>query len=169
MTVTSERVTRVVGLVIAVVYAGLIGWLFASQPQSITEAVGGLSANLGAYQIDVQAFADGLVFFRNDQFVEARAAWRRADPASRDARTQFYIGYSYYRQGWHRTHHDDALYKDGLASVDRAITLAPGGRLVVDDPNLQIHTADELRAELEAGLTHDASDFNPLRIFEGRK
>jgi hypothetical protein len=39
----------------------------------------------------------------------------------------------------------------------------------VDDPNLQIHTADELRAELQAGLTHDASDFNPLRIFESRK
>jgi hypothetical protein len=169
MAATDERITRVAGLVTVVAYAGLIGWLFASQPRSITEAVGGLSANLGTYQIDQQAFADGLAFFRNDQFVEARAAWLRADAAARDAQTQFYIAYSYYRQGWHRTHREDALYKEGLASVDRAIALAPGGRLVVDDPTLQIQTADELRAELQAGLTRDVSDFNPLRIFESRK
>jgi hypothetical protein len=26
-----------------------------------------------------------------------------------------------------------------------------------------------LRAELQRGLTHDASDFNPLRVIESRK
>jgi hypothetical protein len=164
-----EPFTRAAGLAVAIAYAAVIGWLFMAQPQSVTEAVGGVSDALGVYTIDQQAFADGLQFFRNEQFVEARAAFARADPAARDARTQFYIAYSFYRQGWHRTHRDDGLYKQGLASVERAISLAPGGRLVVDDENLLMHTADELKAELETGLTRDLSDFNPLRVLESRK
>ena len=50
-----------------------------------------------------------------------------------------------------------------------AIALAPEGRLRVNDDTLQMKTADELKAELEAGLRTDASDFNPLRVFESRK
>ena len=164
-----EPVARSVGLLLTLGYATLIGWLFVSQPRTMAEAVGGLSANLGTYAVDDQAFADGLRFFRKDQFVEARSAFARADSASRDARTQFYIAYSYYRQGWYRTHHDDELYKQGLTHVDRAISLAPDGRLVVEDPNLHMRSADELKAELQAGLTRDASDFNPLRLLRERK
>jgi hypothetical protein len=164
-----ESVARGVGLATTLVYAAAIGALLASQPRTMTEAVGGLSATIGTYQPDAQAFADGIAFFRNDQFVEARAAFARADPASRDARTQFYIAYSYYRQGWGRTFSDDALFSEGLTHVDRAIALAPGGRLVVDDEDLQMQSADELRAELQAGLVRDLSDFNPLRIFRNRK
>ena len=66
-------------------------------------------------------------------------------------RTQFYIAYTYYRQGWGRVYNDDVLFKSGLEAVDRAIALAPGHRLVVDDPALDMHTADELRAELQRG------------------
>ncbi|HVR28145.1 MAG TPA: hypothetical protein VMS86_01310 [Thermoanaerobaculia bacterium] len=164
-----EPVVRGVGLVVALSYGALIGWLFASQPRTMTEAIGGLSANLGTYTVDGQAFADGLAFFRKDQFVEARSAFARADPASRDARTQFYVAYSFYRQGWRRTHHDDALFERGLAHVERAIALSPGGRLVVDDADLHMRSADELKAELEAGLTRDASDLNPLRLLRSRK
>jgi len=53
--------------------------------------------------------------------------------------------------------------------VDRAIALAPSGRLIVDDANLQMHSADELRAELSRGLVTDMSDLNPVRVFESRK
>jgi hypothetical protein len=164
-----EPFTRALGFVAATTYAVAIGWLFAAQPRTMAEAVGGVSASLGAYSIDEQAFDDGLDFFRKDQFVEARAAFARADPALRDARTQFYIAYSFYRQGWNPTHGDDALYAQGLIAVDRAITLAPRGRLVIDDDNLQMRSADELKAELEAGRTRDLSDFNPLRVLERRK
>lgn len=130
---------------------------------------GGLASSIGAYRVDEQAFADGLGFFRKDQFVEARAAFRRADPAERDARTQFYIAYSYYRQGWGRLYNDDTLFSEGLKRVDLAISLAPAGRLVVEDPDLKMRTADELRAELEEGLRRDASDLNPLRVLRERK
>jgi hypothetical protein len=165
-----EPVVRSIGLIGTVLYAGVLGWLFASQPQTVTEAVGGLSATVGAYRIDDQAFSDGLRAFRADRFVEARAAFARADPAMQDARTQFYVAYSFYRQGWRRTHSDDALYKDGLAAVERAIAVAPNGRLVIDDDDtLPMRTADELKAEIEAGLRTDASDFNPLRLFGSRK
>ena len=165
----SETSTRAVGLVLAIAYASFIGWLYVRQPQTMAQVAGGLAATIGAYQIDSQAFADGLGFFRNDQFAEARMAFERADPAVRDAHTQFYIAYAFYRQGWHRTHRDDELYRQGLASVERAIMLAPEGRLVVDDANLQMQSAEELKAELEAGLRRDASDFNPARLFRERK
>lgn len=164
-----ETIVRVVGLCLAVGYAALIGWFWSAQPRTITEAIGGVAAGVGAYAIDEQAFADGLAFFQRDRFVEARAAFGRADPAMRDARTQFYIAYSFYRQGWHRTHRNDALYRQGVEAVTRALALAPDGRLVVADPSLQMHSAEELKAELEEGLRTEASDFNPLRLFEARK
>jgi tetratricopeptide (TPR) repeat protein len=164
-----EPLTRAAGLVLVVGYASFLGWLFAIQPKTMAEAVGGVAAGLGAYAVDSQAFSDGLSYFRNDQFAEARAAFARADPARRDARTQFYIAYSFYREGWHRTHRDDGLYQQGLAAVERAIEVAPGGRLVVDDANLQMHSADELKVELARGLGASVSDLNPLRLLESRK
>lgn len=160
---------RPLGLLFACAYAAMIVWLYSAQPQTMAEVTGGLAAEVGAYRINVQAFEDGLAFFRGDQFEEARAAFARADPAQRDARTQFYIAYSYYRQGWGRVYNDDKLFKQGLAAVDRAIGLAPAGRIVVEDDNLGMKSADELRAELQRGLTRDGSDLNPLRVFETRK
>jgi hypothetical protein len=165
----TESTTRALGLVLAIVYATFIVWLYAHQPQTVDQVTGGLGSAIGTYRIDDQAFTDGLRFFRNDQYAEARMAFARADPALRDARTQFYIAYTFYRQGWGRLYSDDRLFAEGLAAVDRAIALAPGGRLVVDDPNLQMRSAEELKAELQAGMRRDASDFNPMRLFSRRK
>ena len=164
-----DTIIRAGGLTVSLACAALILWLYANQPQTMAQVSGGLSAMVGAYTIDQQAFDDGLRFFRHDQFPEARAAFGRADRAGRDARTQFYIAYSFYRQVWGRLYNDDTLFKQGLAAVDAAIALAPDGRLVVDDPDLQMHSADELRAELQRGLTVEAADFNPLRVFRTRK
>jgi tetratricopeptide (TPR) repeat protein len=160
---------RVAGLAAALGYSALIIWLYGAQPQSVAEVRGGLTASIGAYKVDSQAMADGLAFFRKDQFVEARAAFERADPARRDPTVQFYIAYSFYRQGWGRLYSDNALFREGLEAVDRAIAAAPGGRVVVDDPDLGMQSADELRAELERGLKVELSDFNPFRVFRPRK
>jgi len=160
---------RLAGLAFTLAYGALIVWLYAAQPQTMSQVTGGLASGIGAYQVDQQATADALAFFRRDAFAEARAAFERADPAHRDARTQFYIAYSYYRQGWGRVYNDDVLFKQGIAAVDRAIALAPANRLVLDDPGLGMKSADELKAELERGVTRDASDFNPLKIFRPRK
>ena len=160
---------RALGLLFSALYGAVIVWLYASQPQTSAEALGGLAATVGVYRIDTQAFEEGLTFFRREQFPEARTAFARADPAKRDARTQFYIAYSYYRQGWGRIYNDDELFRQGLEAVERAIAVAPGGRVVVDDVGLGMRSADELKAELERGLQRDASDFNPLRVFDRRK
>ena len=164
-----ESVVRSIGLTASLAYGALIVWLYATQPQTIAQVSGGLTSMIGAYTIDQQAFDDGLRFFRADHFPEARAAFARADRAQRDARTQFYIAYAFYREGWGRTYDDDTLFRQGLAAVDLAISLAPGGRLVVDDSNLQMRSADELRAELQRGLTVEPGDFNPLRVLRKRK
>ena len=164
-----EPIVRVAGLAATAAYLAIIAWLVAQQPQSLAEVTGGLSATVGAYRIDQQAFDDGLRLFRQDQFEAAVLAFERADPARRDARTQFYIAYAYYREGWGRLYNDDALFAKGLAAVDKAIALAPAGRIVVDDPDLQMRTGYELRAELQRGLTREAADFNPLKVFRTRK
>lgn len=164
-----EPLVRGAGLVATIAYAAAIGWLYVTQPQTVAQVTGGFASAVGAYRIDQQAFEDGLRFFRAGQFPEARAAFARADTAERDARTQFYVAYTYYREGWGRLYNDDVLFAKGLAAVDKAIGLAPDGRLVVDDVDLQMRSADELRAELQRGLTREADDFNPLKIFRTRK
>ncbi len=150
-------------------YAGAIVWIYGSQPQSRAEALGGLAATVGAYRIDDRAFDDGLTFFRAEKFSEARMALERADPAHRDSRTQFYIAYSFYREGWGRLYNDDRLFTQGLETVERAIAVAPGNRIVVEDETLGMRSAEELRAEFQRGLRRDVSDFNPMRVFGQRK
>lgn len=157
------------GLMLALCYATFIVWLYVRQPQTLAEVTGGLTATVGAYRIDQQAFDDGLGLFRREQHEAARAAFERADPAGQDARAQFYIAYSYYRSGWGRVYQDNELFKKGLVHADKAIALAPGGRLVVEDPDIHIHNADELRVELAQGLRVEASDFNPMRVFRQRR
>jgi hypothetical protein len=164
-----EGAVRGGGLLLSILYAAVIVWTYSQQPRTMSQVTGGLASTVGAYRVDQQAFADGLAFFRKDQFEEARAAFSRADPAERDAVTRFYIAYSYYREGWGRLYNDDTLFAQGLKQVDLAIALAPGGRLVVDDAGLKMHTADELRAELSAGTRTDSSDFDPRRLFRERK
>lgn len=160
---------RIAGLALTLTYSAFILWLYSLQPQTVAEVTGGISSGVGIYHVDAQATSDALAFFRRDAFEEARLAFERADPAHRDARTQFYIAYSFYREGFGRVYNDDALFRKGLEAVDRAIELAPDHRLIVDDPDLGMHSADELKAELQRGITHSASDFNPLKVFRTRK
>ena len=129
-----EGMVRAIGLVLAVGYAAFIIWLYAGQPQTAAEVTGGLSAALGSYRVDPQAFEDGLQFFRRDQFAPARTAFERADAARQDPRTQFYIAYSYYREGWGRLYQDDELFVQGPEAINRAMERAPKGRIRVDDP-----------------------------------
>ena len=160
---------RIAGLVVSLAYAAFIIWLYAAQPQTVAQVTGSMASGIGAYRVDTQAASDAMGFFYRDRYPEARAAFERADPAHRDARTQFYIAYSYYRQGWGRVYNDDTLFRKGIEAVDRAIAAAPDHRLVVDDPELAMKTGDELKAELERGVTREAADFNPLKIFRSRK
>ena len=164
-----ESTLRALGLALVTAYSIVIAWLYVRQPQTVAEMTGAMTASIGAYRIDEAAFADGLRLFRAGQFEASRLAFDRADRAHQDPRTQFYIAYSYYRQGWGRVYNDDELFQRGLEAVERAIAAAPHGRVAVDDPDLQMRSADELKAELQAGIRRDASDLNPLKVFRQRK
>jgi hypothetical protein len=160
---------RAIGLVLTLVYAGVVVWMYAKQPKTIAEVTGGLTATVALYRIDQTSFDQGLAFFHKDQFVEARTALERADPAKQHGVTQFYIAYSYVRQGWGRLYADDALYKQARVTLERAVTVSPGGKVQVDnDPSLALKTSDELKAEIDRGLTREAADFNPFRVFDKR-
>lgn len=164
-----DSVIRAVGFGGAMLYAFGIAWVLLTQPRTVASVTGGLAASVGLYRIDQMAFEEGLRQFRGDRFVEARLAFVRANPAARDATTQFYVAYSFYRQGWGRVYNDDELFGQAQAALDRADAAAPEGRVVVQDRTLGLKTSDELRAELQRGLTREAADFNPLRIFRNRQ
>jgi hypothetical protein len=164
----SPAVIRTAGLLVSAVYAAFAVWLYAAQPRTLTEVRGGVAASLGVYAIDQAAFDEGLRFFRDDRFAEARRAFGRADPAQRDARTQYYIAYTFLREGWGRVYHDDALYRRGDLALQRAMAAAGGGVVRVDDPDLAIKSSDEMAEAFARGLRRDASDLNPLTVLEKR-
>lgn len=157
------------GLVTSLAYAAGIIWLYATQPRSLQEVRTGAQVAAGVYQVDEARFQAGLDLFRREQYRAARDEWQRADPARRDARIAFYVAYSFYREGWGRFHHDDGLYTQGLEAVDRAMALSSGQALRVDDPDLGVKTAAELRSELQQGIEKSWSDLNPLRVMDKRK
>lgn len=163
-----DSTVRGIGFGIAACYALTIAWIYARQPQTLAEATGALTASVGAYRVDEQSFGDGLTFFRANQFPAARLAFARADPAHQDPTTQFYIAYSYYREGWGRFYNDQDLFALGLQAIDHAIAVAPRGRVVVSDKDLQMQSGDELKAELEAGLKAPTT-FNPVTAYERRR
>ena len=160
---------RSVGLGAVVLYASLIVLIYTRQPQTLAEIRGSVAAGIGVYHVDQQAFAEGLTLFHQDRFPAARAAFERADPALRDARTQFYIAYSFYREGWHHLYSDDRLFAEGLKAADKAVALDPQNLLKVEEAGLQLTTPRDLQAEIQAGLRKEPSDFNPLRLFDQRK
>ena len=156
------------GITLCLLYAGAIVRVYVRQPATIPEVAGSLTSSIGAYRIDQQRFDAGLAFFRRDQFVEARDAFSQADPARQDASVQFYVAYSYLRQGWGRVYADDSLYKAGQATLAHARSLTPSGAIRVDDANLKLKTAEEVAAEFERGLTREMSDLNPARLLRER-
>ena len=164
-----RKVLQIAGIIWTLIYATLIVWIYATEPRSFKEVTANSQVAAGTYEINQERFNNGLALFRREQFRAARDEWIGADPAQRDPRTQFYIAYACYREGWGRVYYDNGLYKQGLEAINRAINLAPNGVLVVDDPDLQMHTAAELKAELEQGTETSWRDLNPLKLFRQRK
>jgi hypothetical protein len=164
-----QRLIQWVGIAWTLAYAALVVWLYAAAPQSIAEVKTQASVAAGTYEVDRARFDAGRELFLREQYAAARGEWGRADPARRDARTQFYVAYAFYREGWGRVYSDDALFRQGLEAVNLAIALSGDAPLTVEDPELKIKTAAELKAELEQRLEHTAGDLNPLKVFRERK
>ena len=174
----NEKYIQILGLTLTGLYGAFVVFLYAAEPRSIDEisikakttfddAITKGQVMAGTYEVDQAKFSAGLLSFRQGNFVAARDSFDKADPEKRDAKTQFYIAYSFYRQGWGRISNDDALFKQSLDTVDRVNMLDRNFRS--DDPNLQLHTPAELKAELEEGMKVTADDFNQLRLVRERK
>jgi hypothetical protein len=174
----NEKYIQIIGSLITAAYGVFVVFLYAAEPRSIEElstkarsTIDSVAAKgsvaIGTYGVDAEKFNEGLAAFREDNFVSARDLFERADPERRDTRTQYYIAYSYYRQGWGRVSSDDILFAQALDSLARVTLLDPDFRS--DDPDLKLGTPAELRSELEDGLRITVDDFNPLRVFRERK
>ena len=169
---------QILGIVLSTMFAFFILFLYATEPRSLeeltTKAGTAVSDALtkgqvitGTYEVDPARFTQGLALFRAGDYPGARAAFEAADPEKRDAATQFYIAYSFYRQGWGRFSNDDELFRKGTEAANRAKNLDSG--FVSTDQDLKLKTAAALATELEEGVRVTADDFNPMRALEERK
>lgn len=164
MGVRHLQAASIILVTLSLVFIAFVYW---TEPKNLAEVATKGSVAIGTYQIDRAQFDAGIAAFRQERFAEARAAFDRADPERRDAATQFYIGFSYYREGWGRVSNDDTLFTAGLGVANRLIAIDPNFR--TSDPALGIKTAVELKNEFEEGLKITASDFNPMKLTRERK
>ena len=173
-----EKNIQISGILLAAFYAFFIAWLYIAEPKSLDELPAKAQTTIdnvttktqvaiGTYEVDRVKFDEGLKAFRADNFVVARDNFERADTEKRDAKTQFYIAYSFYRQGFGKISNDDALFKQGLEQINRVIALDANYKS--DDTNLQLKTPVELKNEFEEGLKITAGDFNPFKVLRERK
>ncbi len=173
-----EKYLHILGIFLTAVYGLFVVWLYAAAPKTISELPSKAQSTIASatttaqvltntYEVDAAKFRQALNEFRADNFVAARADFVRADPEKRDAKTQFYIAYALYRQGFGKVYNDDALFKQGLEQTNQVIALDKDFKS--DDANLQMKTPAELKNEFEEGLKITAGDFNPLKILRERK
>lgn len=173
-----EKYIHILSLVLVVIYGFLIVWLYWAEPKNLEEVSTKAKETIentttkgqiiiGTYEVDATKFNDGLKAFRADNFVAARSYFENADPESRDAKTQFYIAYSFYRQGFGKLYNDDELFKKGLEQTNRVIALDKNFKS--DDVDLTMKTPAELKNEFEEGLRFTADDFNPMKLTRERK
>lgn len=170
---------QILGIVLSTAFAILILFLYSSEPRSIADfgekAVDTISNVItkgqvvtGTYEVNAEKFTKGLELFRAGDYPGARSLFEAADPEQRDGLTQFYIAYTFYRQGWGRFASDNKLFEQGLEVAKRADKLL-GGAYVSNDQDLKLTTPAALRNELEEGLRVTADDFNPMRMLQERK
>ncbi len=163
----SEKTLQIISIVMILIFSAGILWLYVKQPQNFQEVVSKAAVTAGTYSIDEAQLKRGKDMFRQDNFAAARESFAKADPEKRDAAVQFYIAYSFYRQGFGKVYDDDALFKQGLEAANLAAALKPDLR--VEDEDLKMKTPQELKIELQKGLEITVEDFNPLKLTRERK
>lgn len=173
-----EKHIQLSGIILTVVYGVFIAWLYWAEPKNLAEVSTKAQTTIenvttkgqiviGTYEVDKAKFAEGLNAFRQESFIVARDNFIKADPERRDAKTQFYIAYSFYRQGFGKVYNDDELFKKGLEEIEKTIALDKNFKS--DDNDLKLKTPVELKNEVEEGLKVTASDFNPFKVLRERK
>ena len=173
-----EKHIQILSIALTLFFGGFVAWLYWVAPknieditvkakQTVESATTKAQVITNTYEVDKEKFAQGLSAFRQDNFIVARDNFEKADMEKRDAKTQFYIAYSLYRQGWGRISNDDELFAKGLEQVKRVKLLDQDFKS--DDADLKLRTPVELRNEFEEGLRITADDFNPFKFTRERQ
>ena len=115
-------------------------------------------------KIDKAKFDEGLRLFRAENYSASRDFLNQADVEKKDSKTQFYIAYCFYRQGFGKIYSDNSLFQQGLESLSLV-----DGNFKSDDQNLTLKTPAELKNELQQGLQFTTDDLNPLKVLRERK
>ncbi|HEX8844284.1 MAG TPA: hypothetical protein VF791_06555 [Pyrinomonadaceae bacterium] len=159
-----HKLIQSVGIAWTLLFAVFIVWIYATEPRSLKAVMTGARVVAGTYEVDKAKFDAALEMFKNKNYPAAADEFQRADPEQRDFRTQFYIAYSFYRDGCNWLRGDDTQFKKAMAAVDRAIALVPeGSNYVINDEGVDIplRTPAELKAELTEGLEVSWGDLLP--------
>lgn len=173
-----ENHIQILGIALTLVFGVFVAWIYLVEPKSvedlsvkaketIEQATTKAQVITNTYEVDQAKFDEALLAFRQDNFIVARDLFEKADTEKRDPKTQFYIAYTFYRQGWGRFSNDDELFKKGLEQIDRLIKLDDDFKSA--DGDLKLKTPVELKHEFEEGLRITADDFNPFKLARERK
>ncbi len=160
----NEKHIQISGIILIIIFGAFIVWLYVSEPKNLVEVATKATVTVGTYEVNKVKFDEGLLQFRNENYAVARDFFNQADTEKRDDKTQFYIAYSFYRQGFGKVYSDNNLYKQSLEIVNKI-----DRNFKSDDINLQMKTPAELKNELEEGLKVTPDDFNPLKVLRERK
>jgi hypothetical protein len=159
-----HKLIQSVGIAWTILFAAFIIWIYVTEPRNLKDLANSTRVATGRYQIDKAKFDAALEMFKNKSYAAARDEFERADPKRQDFTTQFYIAYSFYREGCNWLRGDDTLYQQGMEAINRAIALVPeGSNYIVGDEGvgIELHTPSELKAELDEGLTTSWGDLVP--------
>jgi tetratricopeptide (TPR) repeat protein len=159
-----ERTVQSVGIAVTVVYAAVVVWLYVVQPKSLAEATTAAAVQTNVYQVDPVQDRLAVEAFRAGRYRIAIDHFRLADPAARDARTQFLVAYSHYALGKGRVYDDDKEFTAALAAVDRSLEVAPNHTFTLSEPGLALDyaSAERLRERIRDGLEVTPGDLNPF-------
>ncbi len=160
----NEKTIHIFSIILITFFGAFIVWLYTSEPKNLAEITSKAAVTVGTYEINKDKFNQGLQHFRTENYAVARDFFNQADTEKRDANTQFYIAYSFYRQGFGKVFNDDKLFKQGLEIINKTDV-----NFSSNDPDLKLKTPAELKNEFEEGLKLTSDDFNPLKVMRERK
>jgi len=160
-----KAAVQISGLVITVLYASIIGWIYVRRPQSLAELKTQASVQANLYHISQENFDAAIKEFDAGDYNSAIGQFKLADPAEKDPSSQYYIAYSYYLLGRGRIFNDEDMFKRAIDAVNRCLDNAPNHIFETDRADLEIRNADTLRQKLVEGLKHTMPSLNPLDWF----
>jgi tetratricopeptide (TPR) repeat protein len=157
---------QITGILIAIIYASIIAWLYVRRPQSFAELKTQASVQANTYHVNQENFDEAIKEFDGGDYNSAIGQFALADPAQKDPASQYYTAYSYYILGRGRIFNDQDMFDKAVLAVNRCLEDSPNHIFEIDRAGLEIKNADSLRQKLTEGLKHTTPSLNPFNWFD---